>query len=112
MGVPKTVVQTSERVIDVPSVLVEETLRENPTVQVVDVVRQVPKQVVEERVRQVPRTELAVQEVTSPRAINRVTQQVVAINQQIAAPAVSAGTIGVTQAASVQNINVGGYGGY
>merc|ERR1711937_371457 len=79
--VPKTVVQTSERVIDVPSVLVEDTLRENPTVQVVDVVRQVPKQIHEERVRQVPRVELAVQEVTSPRAITRTTQQVVAQNQ-------------------------------
>merc|ERR1712013_509523 len=83
-----------ERTVQVPQVVVEETLRENPTVQVVDVVRQVPKQVVEERVRQVARTELAVQEVTSPRAVTRTTQQVVANNQQVAAPTVSAGIVG------------------
>jgi len=76
-------------------------------VQVVDVVRQVPKQIHEERVRQVPRTELAVQEVTSPRAITRTTQQVVTNNQQVAAP-LPAGHIGVTQGTTVQNIgNVG-----
>merc|ERR1711972_993407 len=85
----------------------EETLRENPRVQVVDVVRQVPKQIHEERVRQVPRTELAVQEVTSPRAITRTTQQVVTNNSQVAAP-LPVGQIGVTQGTTVQNIgNVG-----
>merc|ERR1712203_202967 len=47
---------------------------------------------------------------TSPRAVTRTTQQVVANNQQVAAPTVSAGAIGVTQAASVRNVGAVGGG--
>merc|ERR1712203_971531 len=84
-----------------------ETLRENPRVQVVDVVKQVPKQTHEERVRQVPRTELQVQEVTSPRSITRTTQQVVTNNQAVSAP-VPTGSVGISHGTS--HVNVGHVG--
>merc|ERR1712203_909574 len=88
-----------------------ETLRENPRVQVVDVVKQVPKQTHEERVVQVPRTELHVQEVTSPRSITRTTQQVVANNQAVSAP-IPSGSIGISHGTSHVNVgHVGSVGG-
>merc|ERR1712232_601904 len=65
----------------------------------------------EERVRQVPRTELQVQEVTSPRAINRITQQAVASNQTASAPLPQAG-IELTGGTTYRDIgNVGVLGG-
>merc|ERR1712151_932301 len=66
-----------------------------------------------ERVRQVARTELQVQEVTSPRSIARVTQQVVSNNQAVSAP-VPSGSVAISQGTSHVNVgNVGNvvYGG-
>merc|ERR1712226_363138 len=60
VNVPKTVVQTSERVIDVPSVLVEDTLVEVPQVQVVEATNIVPRANVQVVEKTVPRTEVQV----------------------------------------------------
>merc|ERR1712176_40083 len=80
-------------------------------VQVVDVVKQVPKQTHEERVRQVHRTELQVQEVTSPRSVTRTTQQVVTNNQAVHAP-VPTGSVGISHGTSHVNVgHVGTVGG-